>query len=78
MLANEMAFGSATMQALAGLAAIVLGIIALAGGGNAEVLSLVALLALGGTLILTGSTLSATVMGFMRPVGGEQIARTQS
>jgi hypothetical protein len=72
MLANEMAFGSATIQALAGLAAIVLGIIALAGGGNAEVLSLVALLALGGTLILTGSTLSATVMGFLRPVGGER------
>ncbi len=77
MLANEMAFGSATMQALAGLAAIILGVIALA-GGNAEVLSLVALLALGGTLILTGSTLSATVMGFMRPVAGEPVARTQS
>ncbi len=77
MLANEMAFGSATMQALAGLAAIVLGIIAL-GGGNATVLPLVALLALGGTLILTGSTLSATVMGFMRPGIGEQITRTQT
>ena len=78
MLANEMAFGSATMQALTGLAAVVLGIIALAGGGSAEVLSLVALLVLGGTLILTGSTLSATVMGFMRPAGGEHIARTQA
>ncbi|MGO9486623.1 MAG: hypothetical protein ACLPX9_18955 [Rhodomicrobium sp.] len=76
MLANEMASGSATMQALAGLTAIVLGIIALA-GGNATVLSLVALLALGGALILTGSTLSATVMGFMRPAGGEHPARSQ-
>jgi hypothetical protein len=76
MLANEMAFGSAAMQALAGLAAIVLGIIALA-GGSGTVLPLVALLALGGTLILTGSTLSATVMGFMRPVTGEPAARTQ-
>ncbi len=66
ILANEMAFGSAGMQALAGLAAIVLGILALA-GNNPEVLSLVALLALGGTLILTGSTLSTTVLSFMRP-----------
>jgi hypothetical protein len=78
MLANEMAFGSATVQALAGLAAIVLGVIALAGGGNPTTLTLVALLALGGTLILTGSTLSATVMGFMRPVPGEHVARAQS
>ena len=76
ILANEMAYGSATMQALAGLAAIVLGVIALA-GGNAIVLPLVALLALGGTLILTGSTLSATVMGFMRPAGGEHLSHTQ-
>ena len=76
ILANEMAYGSATMQALAGLAAIVLGVIALA-GGNATVLPLVALLALGGTLILTGSTLSATVMGFMRPASGEHLAHTQ-
>ncbi len=73
ILANDMAFGSAGMQALAGVAAIVLGILALA-GGNATVLALVALLALGGTLILTGSTLSATVMGFMRP---EPVTRTQ-
>ena len=70
ILANEMAFGSAGVQALAGLAAIVLGILALA-GGNAVVLDLVALLALGGTLILTGSTLSATVLSFMRPATTE-------
>jgi len=65
-----MAFGSAGTQALAGLAAIVLGVLALA-GNNAAVLTLVALLALGGTLILTGSTLSATVLSFMRPVTSE-------
>ncbi len=70
LLANEMAFGSAGMQALAGMAAIVLGILALA-GNNSAVLSLVALLALGGTLILTGSTLSATVLSFMRPLSAE-------
>jgi hypothetical protein len=68
ILANEMAFGSAGIQALAGLTAAVLGVLALAGASTGEVLPLVALLALGGTLILTGSTLSATVIGFMRPV----------
>jgi hypothetical protein len=67
ILANEMAFGSAGIQALAGAAGIVLGILALSGGGNTIILSLVALLALGATLILTGSALSATVLGFMRP-----------
>ena len=66
ILANEMAFGSAGIQALAGLAAIVLGVLALA-GTNSVVLTLVALLALGVALILTGSTLSATVLSFMRP-----------
>ncbi len=75
ILANEMAFGSATMQALAGLAAVVLGIIALA-GGRSEVLSLVALLALGGALILTGSTLSATVLGFMRPLAPSSVGES--
>lgn len=76
ILANDMAFGSAGMQALAGVAAAVLGIIALAGGGNAAVLPLVALLALGGTLILTGSTLSTAIMGFMRHETSEPMTRT--
>jgi hypothetical protein len=70
VLANEMAIGSAGMQALAGLAAIVLGILALA-GNNPAVLALVALLALGATLILTGSTLSTTVLSLMRPLPAE-------
>ncbi len=70
ILANEMAFGSGGMQALAGLSAIVLGILALA-GNNTLVLGLVALLVLGATLILTGSTLSATVLSFMRPLTAE-------
>ncbi|CCJ08829.1 hypothetical protein [Methylocystis sp. SC2] len=67
MLASEMASGSAGIQALAGLAAIVLGILALAGNTADLTLNLVALLALGSTIVLTGSTLSATVLSFMRP-----------
>lgn len=66
LLASEMASGSAGIQALAGLAAIVLGILAVAGATNDLTLNLVALLALGATLVLTGSTLSATVLSFMR------------
>ena len=68
ILAHEMASGSAGLQALAGLAAIVLGVLALAGTGiDSAVLILVAYLALGATMVLTGSTLSGTVMSFMRP-----------
>lgn len=66
ILASEMASGSAGMQALAGLAAVVLGILAIAmAGPNTTMLSLVAFLALGATLMLTGSTLSGVVMSFM-------------
>jgi hypothetical protein len=67
LLASEMASGSAGIQALAGLGAIVLGVLAVAGTQNDLVLNLVALLALGSTLVLTGSTLSTTVLSFMRP-----------
>lgn len=68
ILAAEMASGSAGLQALAGLAAIVLGILALAGTGiDSVVLILVAFLGLGATLVLTGSALSDTVLSFMRP-----------
>lgn len=66
MLASEMASGSAGIQALAGLAAIVLGVLALAGSSFDLTLTLVALLSLGATLILTGSSLSTTVLSFMR------------
>lgn len=66
MLASEMASSSAGIQALAGLAAIVLGILALAGSPADLTLNLVALLTLGATLVLTGSTLSATVLSFTR------------
>jgi hypothetical protein len=65
ILANEMASGSAGALTLAGFAAIVLGILAVA-GLNSVVLTLAALIALGATLVLTGGSLSATVVGFMR------------
>lgn len=88
MLASEMASGSAGMQALAGLAAVVLGILALTiHGANGEydiVLVFVAFLVLGATLMLTGSTLSGTVMGLMphrssgepEPFGGTRPTQT--
>ena len=78
ILASEMASGSAGMQALAGLAAGILGILALVGTGiDSVVLILVALLALGATLVLTGSTLSGTVLSFMKEPPGQSYA-TQS
>lgn len=61
-----MASGSAVLQCLSGLAAIVLGILAVT-GTNPGVLSLVALLVLGATVLMTGSTLTGAVMGFMEP-----------
>jgi hypothetical protein len=67
LLASEMASGSAGIQSLAGIGAIVLGVLAVAGSVNDLTLNLVALLALGATLVLTGSTLSTTVLSFMRP-----------
>ena len=71
ILANEMASESAGALTLAGLAAIVLGILAVA-GLNPIVLILAALIAVGATLVLTGSSLSATVVSFMRPAGEQR------
>ena len=51
----------------AGLAAVVLGILAVAGTTNDLTLNLIALLALGSTIVLTGGSLSATVLSLMRP-----------
>jgi hypothetical protein len=65
-LAGEMASSSAGVQLLAGLAAIVLGILAVS-GVRSDILDLSALLVLGVTVIMTGSTLSGLVLGFMRP-----------
>ncbi|MBG0795007.1 hypothetical protein IYY11_16760 [Methylocystis sp. H62] len=66
ILASELAFGSAGIQALSGLAVIVLGILAIAGAANDLTLNLVALLALGATVVFTGGSLSATLLSFMR------------
>jgi hypothetical protein len=79
-LAGEMASGSAVLQLLSGLAAIVLGILAVT-GTNPSVLTLVGLLVLGATVLLTGSTLSGAVMGFMEPAvtrRGEALAQSPS
>jgi hypothetical protein len=79
-LAGEMASGSAVLQALSGLAAIILGIVAVT-GTNPNVLIPVGLLVLGATVLLTGSTLSGAVMGFMEPAvtrRGEALAQSPS
>ncbi len=63
-LAGQMPSRSAVLQCLSGLAAIVLGI-----------------LAVGATVLLTGSTLSGAVMGFMEPAvtrRGEALAQSPS
>jgi len=65
-MAGEMASGSAGVQLVVGLAAVVLGILSVA-GVNPAVLTLVALLVLGITVILAGSTVSGMIMSFMRP-----------
>lgn len=66
LLATEVAAGSAGLQCIAGLAAIVLGILAVTGTQPA-ILSLIGLLIMGSAIVLTGSTLSGTVQAFMRP-----------
>jgi hypothetical protein len=67
-VAAEIAAGSSGVQAMAGLAAIVLGILAVS-GIYTEVLALIALLVAGAAIVMTGSTLSGTMIGFMRPTG---------
>jgi hypothetical protein len=65
LLAGEMASGSAGIQLAAGLAAIVLGILA-AAGTRPQTLILAALIVLGVTFIVTGSALSGIVVSFVR------------
>jgi hypothetical protein len=60
-----MATGSASIQMLAGLTAIVLGVLSVAGVSQ-NVLMLSALIVLGGAIILTGSALTGLIIGFMR------------
>lgn len=67
-VAGEMAAGSAGIQFLAGVAAIVLGIVALIAVSLARdaTLVLVALLVVGLTFIITGGALSGLALNFMR------------
>ncbi len=65
VVAAEVAAGSAGVQAMAGLAVIVLGILAVS-GIYSQTLTLIALLVAGAAILLTGSTLSGTMIGFMR------------
>ncbi len=71
ILASEMASGSAAVQCLASLAAIVLGILAVT-GIEAAILTLVGLLILGATVLLTGSALSGAAMAFMQPTAARR------
>jgi hypothetical protein len=66
LIAGQMATGSTGVQLMAGLASAVLGILAVA-GHSPLLLSLAALLLLGVTVLLTGSTLSGLILSFMRP-----------
>ncbi len=66
LLAGQMAAGSAGVLLLAGIATTVLGILAVS-GHNPATLTLSALLLVGVTVLLTGSTLSGLVLSFMRP-----------
>jgi len=74
IVASEVAAGSTGVQAMAGLAVIVLGILAISGVFTAD-LTLIALLIAGAAIVLTGSTLSGTMTGFMRPSATAVAAR---
>jgi hypothetical protein len=65
LIASEVAAGSAVMQAMGGLAVIVLGILAVS-GTLAVPLTLIGILVSGAAILLTGGTLSGTMVGFMR------------
>lgn len=74
ILAGGMSSGSAAVQMLAGLSAVVLGILAVSGAYSAA-LTLTALLVVGVLELLTGSVLSGLVMSFMHPAGEERTVR---
>jgi len=72
VMASEVTAGCSGLQAMAGLAVIVLGILAIAGIFTGP-LTLIAFLVAGAALVLTGSTLSATMTGFMRPTATAKV-----
>jgi hypothetical protein len=66
-IAGEMVCGSTNIQALGGLAAMVLGVLAVLGvNANDLLFDLIALLTLAVTLILTGSTFKSAMLGTAR------------
>jgi hypothetical protein len=69
LLTGQLAAGSAGVQLISGLAAVVLGILAVA-GHSARLLTLAALLVLGVTVLLSGGALSSLVMSFVQPAQG--------
>jgi hypothetical protein len=75
-LAADVAAGSSGVQGMAGLAVIVLGILAVAGTASLS-LTLVALLVAGAAIVMTGSTLSGAMIGFMRSSPRESFGATQ-
>ncbi len=75
-IASDVAAGSSGVQGMAGLAVIVLGILAVSGTYSLA-LTLVALLVAGAALVMTGSTLSGTMIGFMRSMARERVTITQ-
>jgi hypothetical protein len=69
LLTGQIAAGSAGVQLISGLAAVVLGILAVA-GHSPRLLTLAALLVLGVTVLLSGGALSSLVMSFVQPAQG--------
>jgi hypothetical protein len=71
-IAADVAAGSSGVQCMAGLAIMVLGILAVSGTVTLT-LTLVALLIAGAAIVMTGSTLSGTMIGFMRSPPRERV-----
>ncbi|MGD9545466.1 MAG: hypothetical protein AB7F41_13255 [Methylocystis sp.] len=66
ILSKQILFDAVSIQVAGGLAAIVLGVLALSGAKNDLTFNLVALLVLGSALVLKGGALNAILLGFMR------------
>jgi hypothetical protein len=75
-IASDVAAGSSGIQGMAGLAVIILGILSVS-GIYSLVLTLVGLLVAGAALVMTGSTLSGAMIGFMRSAPRERVTITQ-
>jgi hypothetical protein len=67
ILAHQMVFDSLGVRIFAGLAAIILGVLAASGATYDLTFNLVALLILGSALVLKGGSLNAILLSFMRP-----------